>query len=151
MRLCKRVANGAAGLQSLCLSVSDGATTLLESSAERFAPGIDMLRTTDKTIGAVMNELGYNEYFRQYIKANHPELLKRKTVAKRCVKMPAIVQKYAKAISLLETTSDQIKDIAERLGLNYSSLRKYMYKHHPEVLKGRRSKENKSDNDHDED
>lgn len=111
---------------------------LLESMSERFAPGIEMLRTTDKTIGAVMKELGYNEYFRMWVKAHHPELLVRKTVAKRCVKMPAIAQKYAEAVSLLETTSDQIKDIAERLGLNYSSLRKYMYKHHPEVLKNRK-------------
>lgn len=114
--------------------------SLLESMSNRFAPGIEMLRTTDKTIGAVMKELGYNEYFRMWVKSHHPELLERKTVAKRCVKMPAKVRKYAEAVSLLETTSDQMKDIAERLGLNYSSLRKYMYKHHPEVLKGRRRK-----------
>ncbi len=47
---------------------------------------------------------------------------------------------YAEAVHLLSTTTDMMKDIAERLGLNYSSLRKYMYKHHPEVLKGRRRK-----------
>ncbi len=111
---------------------------LLVSSADRFAPGIEMLRTTDKTIGAVMNELGYNEYFRMYVKEHHPELLKRETVVRKCEKMPAIAKKYAKAISLLESSSDTMKDIAERLGLNYSSFRKYMYKHHPEVLKNRR-------------
>ncbi len=48
---------------------------LLDSSADRFAPGIKLLRTTDMTIGAVMKELGYNEYFRTYIKKHHPELL----------------------------------------------------------------------------
>ncbi len=111
---------------------------LLESSTERFASGVEMLRTTDKTIGAVIDELGYNEYFRQYIKANHPELLERKRIVKPCPKMPAVARKYAEAISLLETTSDTMKEIAERLELNYSSLRKYLYKHHPEVAQRRR-------------
>ncbi len=112
--------------------------SLLVSSAERFAPGIEVLRTSDKTIGAVMNELGYNEYFRMYVKEHHPELLERKTVVRKCEKMPAIARKYAEAVHLLSTTTDMMKDIAERLGLNYSSLRKYMYKHHPEILKNRR-------------
>ncbi len=114
--------------------------SLLVSSAARFAPGIEMLRTSDKTIGAVMKELGYNEYFRIYVKEHHPELLKRKTVVRKCEKMPMKVRKYAEAVHLLSTTTDMMKDIAERLGLNYSSLRKYMYKHHPEVLKERRRK-----------
>lgn len=111
---------------------------LLTSTAERFAPGIEMLRTSSKTIGAVMNELGYNDHFRVYVKEHHPELLERKTFVKLCPKMPAVAKKYAEAISLLETTSDTMKDIAERFGLNYNSLRKYMYKHHPEILKERK-------------
>ncbi len=130
------------------------------SWAERFAPGIEMLRTTDKTIGTVMSELGYNEYFRVYVKEHHPELLSRKTVRKVCANMPAKIRKYAEAVRLLETSSDNMREIAERLELNYSSLRKYMYKHHPEVLKkrngrettdgkGRSSEPNKSENDHD--
>ncbi len=52
--------------------------SMIQSSADRFASGIEMLRTTDKTIGAVMKELGYNEYFRMYVKAHHPELLERR-------------------------------------------------------------------------
>ncbi len=112
--------------------------SLLESSAERFAAGIEMLRTSEKTIGAVIKEMGYGEYFRMYVKANHPELLDRKTVVKSCSKIPAVARKYAEAISQLENSTDTMIEIAERLGLNYSSLRKYMYKHHPEVLKGRR-------------
>lgn len=117
---------------------------LLEPSAERFAPGIEMLRTSHKTVGAVLKELGYSEYFRQYVKTHHPELLERKTVVNTCKRMPAKVRKYAEAIHLLDTTSDTMKDIAESLGINYSSLRKYMYKHHPEILKQRGGNRGKS-------
>ncbi len=110
---------------------------MLISSADQFAQGIEMLRTTDKTIGAVMNEMGYNECFRRYVNEYHPELLNRKTVTRSCKQKPSASRKYAEAISLLETSSDTMTAIADRLGLSYSSLRKYMYKHHPEVLKNR--------------
>lgn len=56
--------------------------TLLVSSAVRFKKGIKMLQESNASINAVMQQFGYNEYFREYVKTNHPELLKRNTQRK---------------------------------------------------------------------
>ncbi len=123
--------------------------SLLVSSEERFAPGIKMLRASDKTIGAVMKELGYNEYFRMYIKEHHPELLNRKTVRNACANMPVKIEKYAEAVTLLETTSLSMREIAQRLGLNCHSMQRYMNVHHRELVERRNLKGNTFDNKHD--
>ncbi len=114
---------------------------LFVSWEEYFAKGIETLRTSDKTIGAVMKELGYNEYFRMYVKKHHPELLNRQTVRKICTNMPAKKQKYAEAVFLLETTKEPMTVIAERLGLNYRSMQRYMYAHHQELVERRNNRE----------
>lgn len=111
------------------------------SLEERFAAGIEMLHTSDKTIGAVMKELGYNEYFRIYIKGHHPELLNRTTIRQNCTNMPVKIQKYAEAVRLLETTSLPMAEIAKRLGMNYHSMQRYMYAHHRDLMERRRKKQ----------
>ncbi len=109
------------------------------SLEERFAPGVEMLRTSDKTIGAVMKELGYNEYFRIYVKEHYSELLNRKTVRNACTNMPVKIEKYAKAVRLLENTSLPMTEIAKSLGLNYHSMQRYMNAHHRELMERRRN------------
>lgn len=43
-------------------------------------------------------------------------------------------EKYTEAIQLYETTSESLKSIAKRLGLNYNSLGGYVRRNYPEVI-----------------
>lgn len=108
---------------------------LLSSTADRFKDGISRLKNSDATINSVMVEFGYNEYFRIYIKANYPELLTRKTARKRYTGAQAAADKYAAAIECLRTTSETVKSVTAKFGLNESSFRKYLYKHAPDLLR----------------
>lgn len=114
--------------------------SLLASSEQMFAEGVEMLKSGNATIHAVMDECGYNEYFRTYIKSKHPELLHRKTERKPIVRKQKTADKYAAAIECMRNSTDTMKDIAERFGLNIHSFRKYLYKYIPEIIKSRHNK-----------
>ena len=112
--------------------------SLLENMEVRFAEGITRLRNSDATINAVMKELGYNEYFRQYIKAKHPDLLNREAKRKKIIGINVAARKYAKAIEQMQNTTDTMKDICMRLGVNVESFSKYISKHAPELMRRRK-------------
>ena len=114
--------------------------SLLVSSEQMFAEGVEMLKSGNATIHAVMDECGYNEYFRTYIKSKYPELLHRKTERKQILRKQKTADKYAAAIECLKNGTDTMKDIAERFGLNIHSFRKYLYKYTPEIIKSRHNK-----------
>lgn len=107
------------------------------SNEQLFARGIEILRNSNATINAVMEECGYNEYFRIFIKANYPELLQRKVERKKIIGTKVAAEKYAVAIEQMKTTSDPMTDIARRCGVNVHSFRKYLYKHAPDILQSR--------------
>ena len=69
--------------------------SLLENMGVRFAEGIARLQNSNATINAVMQELGYNEYFRQYIKTKYPELLNRETTRQKITGTKVAARKYA--------------------------------------------------------
>lgn len=112
--------------------------SLLANIEERFAEGINRLQNSDVTINAVMLELGYNEYFRQYIKTRHPELRGRDVKRRKIIGTTVAAKKYAEAMEQLRTTTDTMKAICERLGINVSSFRKYISKHAPELMRRRK-------------
>ena len=112
--------------------------SLLTSSEQTFAKGVEMLKSGNVTIHAVMDECGYNDYFRTYIKNNHPELLLRKTERKQVQRKQKTADKYAAAIECLRNTSEAIKTVADKFGLNEHSFRKYLYKYALDVLKSRK-------------
>lgn len=114
--------------------------SLLVSCEQMFAKGVEMLKSGNATIHAVMNECGYNEHFRTYIKSKHPELLHRKTERKSIQRKQKTADKYAAAIECMKNSTDTMKDIAERFGLNIHSFRKYLYKYTPEIVKSRNNK-----------
>lgn len=110
---------------------------LLVSSEQQFSAGIDMLRDSNATINAVMEQCGYNEYFRVFVKANYPELLNRKVERKKIIGTKVAADKYAVAIEQMKTTSDTMTDIARQCGVNVHSFREYLYKHAPDILHNR--------------
>ena len=111
--------------------------SLLTSSDDRFKEGIRRLQESDVTINTVIKEFGYNEYFRMYVKANHPELLERKTQRRKIVATRVAAEKYAAAIKGMQTETLSLAEAAEKFGVNIHSFRKYIYKHRPELM-GRR-------------
>lgn len=111
--------------------------SLLVSCEQMFAKGVEKLKSGNATIHAVMNECGYNEHFRTYIKSKHPELLHRKTARKSIQRKQKTADKYAAAIECMKNSTDTMKDIAVRFGLNIHSFRKYLYKYTPEIVKSR--------------
>ena len=114
--------------------------SLLTSTEQTFAKGVEMLKSGNATIHAVMDVCGYNDYFRTYIKNNHPELLLRKTERKQVQRKQKTADKYAAAIEYMKSSTDTMKSIAEQFGLNLHSFRKYLYKYTPEILKTRNEK-----------
>lgn len=61
-------------------------------------------------------------------------LEKYEKATRRCVRTKVAADKYAAAIEHLRTSSDTMKDVAAKFGLNLSSFRKYLYKHATDVL-----------------
>lgn len=115
--------------------------SLLITAKERFQDGIKMLRESDATINTVMSAMGYNEYFREYIKANHPELLEGKRQRKKITQTKVAANKYAAAIDLMQSTSLSMKEIAEKFDLNIHSFRKYICKHRPDLVSRKNKKQ----------
>lgn len=116
--------------------------SLIITAKERSQDGIKKLQESDATINTVMSEMGYNEYFREYVKVNHPELLERKRQRMKITKNKVAADKYALAIDLIQTTSVPMKEVAEKYDLNIHSFRKYIRKHRPELV-GRKIKKTK--------
>ena len=75
-----------------------------------------------------------------YVKANYPELLYRNTERKKYKGTKVAADKYASAIECMRSTSDSIKSVADKFGLNEYSFRKYLHKHAQDVLAFRRIK-----------
>ena len=116
--------------------------SLLITARERFQDGIKKLQESDATINTVMSEMGYNEYFREYVRSNYPELLEIKRQRKKITKTRVALDKYASAIDLMQSTSVPMKEIAEKFDLNIHSFRKYICKHRPDLM-GRKIKTNR--------
>ena len=110
----------------------------MKTVAAKYEKAIDSLRQQPRPIAKVAAEFGFNpEVFRDYLHKHEPELARSqgmmttasgKTVSRRSE------EKYAEAIHLYETTTENLKSIAARLGLTYNSLGGYIRRNYPEVI-----------------
>ena len=97
----------------------------------------DGLRAVDYT-EFFAKEFGFNpETFRDYLHKHEPDLagqqgMSRTEEGKRLSRRSE--EKYAEAIHLYETTTEDLKSIAKRLGLTYNSLGGYIRRNHPEAI-----------------
>lgn len=111
----------------------------LKSTSAKYARAIASLKADARPVASVAAEFGLNpETFRMYLKEHEPELARRqgmiKTAEGRTVSLQA-TEKYAEAIRLYETTVEDLKSIAGRLGLVYNSLGGYVRRNCPEAKK----------------
>ena len=110
----------------------------MKTVAAKYEKAIESLKQQPRPIAKVAVEFGFNpEVFRDYLHKHEPELARLqgmmktangKTVSRRSE------EKYAEAIHLYETTPENLKSIAARLGLTYNSLGGYVRRNYPEVI-----------------
>ncbi len=111
-------------------------------TAVKYAAAIALLKEGGLTAAKVAAEFGLHpECFRQYLKEHEPELHAslgmRKTENGKMVSSKSM-ERYREAIHLYTTTSESLKSIARRLGLNDSSLGQFIRRQFPELYEERR-------------
>ena len=108
----------------------------------KYADAILRLKQSDLTTAAVAAEFGLQpECFRQYLKEHEPELYARQGMTKtkngRAVSRRSM-EKYAEAIRLYSSTSESLRSLARRFGLNDCSLGQFIKQHFPEAIEEHR-------------
>lgn len=102
------------------------------ATAEKYAPAIDLLKNSDKSVGAVAKQFGFvAEVFRQYLKEHEPELYERMGMtglANGSKVLKRSYERYAEAIELYRTTGDSLISISSRLGLPYKSVSGFIHR-----------------------
>ena len=115
------------------------------ATAAKYADAIARLKEGGLTTAKVAAELGLHpDCFRQYLKEHEPELHARlgmKTTENGKMVSPQSMEKYKEAIHLYETTSESLKSIARRFGLNDCSLGQFIKRHFPELIERRKLRE----------
>lgn len=108
-------------------------------TAAKYAPAIERLRAENRPTSEIAAEFRLHpEVFRQYLKEHEPELYARQGMMRapngRSVSRRSM-EKYAEALRLYETTGEELKSIARRLGLNYNSLGGFIRRNFPELIR----------------
>lgn len=114
-----------------------------KSTAEKYAPAIEKLKSSKLPVANVAAEFGFNrETFRMYLKAHYPEMMASrgmvrtadgKMISKRCR------DKYNEALRIYETTTESLKSIAQRLGLPYNNVGGFIRRNYPEAKEQHRN------------
>ena len=114
------------------------------ATAAKYADAIARLKAGGKTTAKVAAEFGLHpECFRQYLKEHEPQLhasLGMKKTDNGGVMAPHSMEKYKEALNLYETTSESLKSIARRFGLNDCSLGQFIKRHFPELIERRKQR-----------
>lgn len=112
------------------------------ATAAKYADAIARLKEGGLTTAKVAAEFGLHpECFRQYLKEHEPELhacLGMKKTEKGKMVSPKSMEKYKEAIHLYKTTSESLKSIARRFGLNDCSLGQFIKRHFSELIERRK-------------
>lgn len=104
----------------------------------KYREAIESLRQNPRPVAQIATEFGFHpDVFRNYLRKHEPELAEQQGMMR--TKNGKLVsrrseEKYTEAIQLYETTSESLKSIAKRLGLNYNSLGGYVRRNYPEVI-----------------
>lgn len=112
------------------------------ATADKYHEAIVKLKEGGFTIAKVADELGLHpDSFRHYLKEHEPELHAKlgrtKTESGKTVSTESM-EKYKEAVHLYETSSESLKSIALRLGLNVSSMGQFIRRQFPELVKRRK-------------
>lgn len=104
----------------------------------KYAEAISRLKESGLPTATVAAEFGLHpECLRQYLKEHEPELYARlgmiRTESGRMVSRRSM-DKYGEAVRLYGTTTESLKSLARRFGLNDCSLGQFIRRHFPEAI-----------------
>lgn len=110
----------------------------LKTVAGKYEAAIESLRSQPRPIAQVAAEFGFHpETLRDYLHKYEPELIGKQSMVRskdgKLVSQQSKM-KYAEALRLYETTTEDLKSIAKRLGLTYNSLGGYLRRNCPEIM-----------------
>lgn len=114
----------------------------MKTVSAKYAEAIESLKANPRAVAQVAAEFHLHpETFRNYLHKYEPELVRLQgmTTADNGRKvLYRSEEKYAEAIRLYDTTTESLKGIAQRLGLNEKSLGGYIRRNYPELVQKRK-------------
>lgn len=109
----------------------------LKSTAAKYGAAIDSMKNNLRPVSQVAAEYGLNaDTFRSYLWEHEPDLVSQCGMVKNengKYTSRQAMKKYAEAVRLYETTTTNLKSIAERLGVVYNSLSGYIRRNCPDA------------------
>lgn len=109
----------------------------LKSTAAKYGAAIDSMKNNLRPVSQVAAEYGLNaDTFRSYLWEHEPDLVSQCGMVKNengKYTSRQAMEKYAEAVRLYETTTTNLKSIAERLGVVYNSLSGYIRRNCPDA------------------
>ena len=109
----------------------------LKSTAAKYEAAIDSMKNNLRPVTQVAAEYGLNaDTFRSYLWEHEPDLVSQCGMVKNengKYTSRQAMEKYAEAVRLYETTTTNLKSIAERLGVVYNSLSGYIRRNCPDA------------------
>lgn len=109
----------------------------LKSTAAKYAGAIACLKETGRPTAEVAREFGLHpETFREYVREHEPELAARLGMTRLADGRQVLarsMEKYGEAVRLYETTTEPLRSIADRLGLQYNSVGGFVRRSRPDL------------------
>lgn len=110
----------------------------LKSTAAKYASAIKQLKASNQSTAEVAKDFGLNpEIFREYLHEHQPELAASLGMTKlengRLV-LARSAAKYEAAVQLYATTTEPLKSIARRLGVQYNSIGAFIRRNRPDAI-----------------
>ena len=110
----------------------------LKSTAAKYAGAIACLKETGRPTAEVAREFGLHpETFREYVREHEPELAARLGMTRLADGRQVLarsMEKYGEAVRLYETTTEPLRSIADRLGLQYNSVGGFVRHSRPDAI-----------------
>lgn len=107
----------------------------------KYAEAIARLKECELPTTQVAAEFGLHpECFRSYLKEHEPELYAQKGMVKKDnggMALGRSMEKYGEAMHLYGTTTENLKSLAKRFGVNHCALRQFIQRHFPELMEQR--------------
>lgn len=110
----------------------------MKTVVAKYADAIESLKSNPRPVSKVAAEFGFHpEVFRDYLHKYEPELAEQQGMMKTTngkIVSRRSEEKYAEVVHLYKTTTEPLKSIAVRLGVNYNSVSGFIHRNYPEVI-----------------
>ena len=109
----------------------------LKSTAAKYSEAIEFLKNNSLTTAEVAKRFNLHpDVFREYLHEHEPKLaasLGMKRLDNGRLVLARSAKKYQEAIEIYATSTESLRSIAQRLNIQYKSLKSFVYRNYPEV------------------